>query len=144
MNKYRIVKLEKINGKGEVEESFYAQKKFLWFWLDYKFTVYYFTITGPLKVPSHGITITKIKYFGNIKNIEKYIKITEYNFRENYKGNKIGFIINREKDSIIYVNWSCSRKHGDFVFYEYSDSLQSLKDLIDRRIVNYKKTIITK
>lgn len=144
MNEYRIVKNEVIKGKNEIDVSFIIQKKVLFFWVNYRFKIHNYTHKDWNEIPCLGAMLQNRVYrLNSIEEAKEYIEILQLDFKETYKGNKIGIIFTPYDLKIQYINWSCGRYvNGGGFCYEFSESLESLKDKIDERIITRKKSVV--
>lgn len=131
--KFRIKKTEEINGLGKTNTEYVIQKKFLWFWFDYKHDF-------PVYKDYNLVSINRQKIETNnlysAKDWIRYIQKTNYEF---YKGKLILTLYNYRFEPIYILkdNYKCV---GDKWGYECSNSVDNLKKIVDESI---KKNVVS-
>jgi len=149
--KFRIIKRETTKGTGESENQFLIQKKFLFWWFNYKFKIHYSTYrykVGDFRIPFNNIPnemarITKRVFsFNSEVKAKRFLNKIKKPFYEKYKGNRIGIVFDENTLEDVYVNWSYSGPCISGYGYEFSKSLYRLKEMIDKRDVKTKVSIV--
>ncbi len=148
MTKFRIIKVEAINGKNDTKVHYIIQRKFLLWFFNYGITIHYFTYTDwnahYRNMPCHMAMLTKRVLLFDTKSIAiEYLNKIKNPFVERYKGNKIIRVFD-DKGNDIYINKSYQGVWSGGVGYEYSNSIEEIKRMIDQRKVKTKITIIYK
>lgn len=147
MAKFRIVKSETINGKGEVQTQYRIQKKFLFWFFDYGIKTHYFTYDIPnahhKNMPWQIAMLTKrIFIFNTETKAKEFLSKIENPFIEWYKGDKIIRVFHDNNWTDVYVNKSYWGSWSGGIGYEYSKTLTGLKELIDKRKTRTKISVI--
>lgn len=144
---FRIIKKEKSNGLGDVKTNFIIQKKFLFWGVNYGIKTHYYTYTdwnaGHRNMPTHMAHITKRVFLFNTEEKAKefLIKIkTPFNLK--YKGDFIEVVFDDNTWNDVYINRSYKGYWSGGSGYEYSKTLDELKEKIDRRKVKTKTSVI--
>lgn len=146
MAKFRIVKSETTNGKGETRSHYKIQKKFLFWFFDYGIKTHYYTYTdwnaGHRNMPTHMAHITKrIFQFNSEEMAKEYLQKIENPFWETYKGDLIGKVFDDNSWKDTYINYSYSGSWSGGHGYEFSNTLDGLKEMIDRRKTKTKISV---
>lgn len=143
-DKFRIIKKESINGLGEYSSYCLIQKKFLFWWFNYKIERVFSESVDYNESPSHVALVTgRIIRFDTQdwakKNLDKIVNP----FRERYKGNLIERLFLDHKMTDVFINHSYCRYGSRFgPYYEYAHSLEHLKKIIDERTIETKTTVV--
>lgn len=147
MAKFRIVKSETTNGKGETRSHYKIQKKFLFWFFDYGIKTHYHTYDDlnahHRNMPNHMAIMTKrIFIFDTEAMAKEYLNKIENPFVEWYKGDKIIRVFNENQWTDVYINKSYWGSWSAGIGYEYSNTLAGLKEMIDKRKTKTKISVV--
>ncbi len=147
MSKFRIVKIESTNGKGETTINYKIQKKFLAWFFDYSLTTHYSTIKDwnahHWNKPNDMAFITKRYYiFDSLERVRVCCSKLESPFLEYYNGDLIKRVFGAHHLDDVFINLSYYAVKNNNFGYEFSDSLEKLKEMIDRRKIKVQHTIV--
>ena len=147
MAKFRIVKSETVNGKGEVKTHYKIQKKYLFWFFDYGIKTHYYTYTDwnakHRNMPTHMAHITKrIFIFDTEAKAKECLNKIEKPFFEKYKGDLIGLVFDDNRWTDVYINYSYSGSWIGGYGYEYSNTIEGLKEMIDKRKTKTKISVV--
>jgi len=140
----RVIKKTEIKGNGEEKHTWIIQRKFMFmFWINYGITTHYYTHVDWNDRPSHGAMLTKrVFLFDNENKAFDYLSKIQHGFKEMYKGNEIIRVFNDNTWEDVFINKSNFRYWNNCFCYEYSNSLNGLKEKIDSRVHNTKTSIV--
>lgn len=137
-NKFRIVEIQKTNALGNVVSTSYKiQKKFLWFFRDFK--------CSETKTNIYAIQCfvhEKVnRIFDTLEEVQEYLEIVLDSYELTYRGNKIRKIYNAYS-GYLFVNFSKYILSNGKKYYNCNKDLEILKINIDGDIITTKETII--
>jgi len=148
MKKFRIIKLKVSNSLGETVTIYYKiQKKFLFWFFDYKIKIHYFIIYengfGEKNIPL-AILTNRVILFETEEKAKECLNKIKNPFIEWYKGNKI---VKCFSDNYNLTDCFINKSYHEYKFggengYEFSNNLAELKNSIDRRIIKTEVSII--
>lgn len=144
--KYRILEKTITDGTGKSDVIYFFQKRFLWyFWIPCRIDVVDFDHYDYNYDPPHVCVFSD--HFYNFQTKEDAMEILEKvknPYKETYKGAKIRRIFSKGSLNDIYVNESKKRilPFGYAIGYEFSESLDQLKKMVDNRKITKKIKVI--
>lgn len=138
MSEYRIIKIEEANNI-----YYRIQKKFLIWYFACGFIENYFRHNG------RALLIYRRYDFTSLETAQYVLEKIKNPFKCVYKGNKIIRVFGDIQDGLmikplgdIFINKSHTRYWNNSLTYEYSENLDELKRMIDKRTSKKKITII--
>jgi hypothetical protein len=138
MARYRIIKTETIRGSGDTKTTYKIQKKFLFWFFDHGIKSHYYTYTdwGAIHkgIPTHMALITeRIFIFNTEVKAREYLNKIKNPFKERYMGDLIVRAFDDDTWADVYINLSYYGRFNGDKGYEYSKSLDGLKEKIAHR-----------
>lgn len=123
---YRIVKIESQTNFG-LHTCYKIQKSFLGFW-------FYKQIDCAHVLDGSFIIIKDAYAFHKLEDAERVLDNLKNPFKEYHKGQRIYKTIFNCNAKDVYTTYHYLKSYGNSPSYEYSESLDYLKEIIDRRI----------
>lgn len=147
MRKFRILKTEKKYNNRTTETYYEIQKKFLFWFFDYGIRVMYSTDhnSNVYRNEPNDIAMLTKRYilFPDIERAKQCLMIIQEPFVEYYKGNLINRVLDdKDLTKVVYVNKSYARTWSAGTGFEYSYTLDGLKEKIDRRKPKISTSIV--
>jgi hypothetical protein len=148
MAKFRIVKREKTNGKGDTDTHYEIQKKFLFWFFTYGLRVHYYTHDESnahlQNMPSRmAMLMRRVYIFNTLKEAKEILSKVENPFVEWYKGDMIIRVFADHVLNDVYINKSYAGSWSNGIGYEYSKNLSELKNMIDKRKIETKVSVVS-
>lgn len=148
MSKFRIVRLETTDGSGKTTNYYKIQKKTLFWFFDHWTTTCGYTNEDYNKEPYQAAFLDKhILLHDTEVRAREFLQKTENPFSETYKGNFIERVFDDRDWSDIYINRSFYRDvkiltNGFKRAYEFANTIDELRNKIDKRIVKTKVFVV--
>lgn len=131
---FRIIEYKTCNDLEECITIYYIQKKFLYWWFDYRFHIL-----------NDNNTLSKKLYTFKSKNeCTRMIEKLKEDDWISYKKNNIKRVFTHDSLKLIFVNTNNSiwKDHIGYIYYDNSYSLSILKQNIDRKITTITKKVL--